>query len=321
MSPAPTRADLYSEAYAESGPKPGTPMFAAIEISSPFAHGTGYFSVDVLTRLEAVNELQEFRERAFPGNENKFMSLVYRVDSLVTERCTKPAIYTDPLASHRPWHDVESFFWVLYWAFLRASPLLRIWQPAGFDADYSFSQTATYLVQQDIVETNRALYRLSPPTRGLHPLLSKIGPLMEDLANYPTLPWQNYESRVPGVTPNHAHVAFQRMLLVEISRLANTPTDNILLDPERPRVVGRIDTSNFPNYGLNGPLHGAGTSAVASGTLRHAMWLTASGHCLKRKATDGDFEGADNHHCRPTQRAKTMSRPRPLWNAAPSMTG
>ena len=44
-------------------------------------------------------------------------------DRACTYQLVQQEFYTDPNADHLPHHDVESFYWVFLWAFVRAIPV------------------------------------------------------------------------------------------------------------------------------------------------------------------------------------------------------
>ena len=107
----------------------GTPMCISVELSSPIPiHVRASHPDDVdgiLDRLKKVElEQPEIFKLAFPNDtENaEFMEkLVNALDRFKRLR----RFQTDPQQQHLPHHDVESFYWVFLWSFVRALPINR----------------------------------------------------------------------------------------------------------------------------------------------------------------------------------------------------
>lgn len=312
--------ELHSAAYKPRKGKSGTPMFAAVELSSEDPVKTTGFSPSLLKRLEAFDKLpEELRKRAYPNDDGTFMKVFNEIydleDSRSSVRHKHYGATTDPSSLHRPRHDMESLFWILLWALLRASPLFGT--PAGLTNDLALSETANILLNHRIgtKEEVRSGYRRDPPVSGLHPLFKSFGELLIDMATYLRIPWHLYEGTVEGLSPKHVHIAFRRMLLVQIYELSlNNAAKDVLFNRKMPRNIrnesnfgqdrGETPTRStgtfYPPYPLPAP-DSSSASQNAVLRLRSGEGLvrptshreTASQRGSKRSAADRDPEDVD----------------------------
>ncbi|EJD48483.1 hypothetical protein AURDEDRAFT_183400 [Auricularia subglabra TFB-10046 SS5] len=256
--------ELYSEKYEPRSKKSGTPMFAAVELSSAIPEATGSVTVELLARLAAFDKLPEaWRSRAFPGDEGRFMSVfnqIFELESLrLGPRHEHHRAMTDPSSYHRPRHDMESLYWIVVWALLRASPLLE--GPAGLARDVALSGPANVLLSHKlgINERGRTAILQNPPTECMHDVLSsRFGELLVDMATYIRIPWHLYEGKIEKLAPNHVHIAFRRMLLVKIYELwEKNAAKDVMFNRKKPRSIR--DESNFGQDLGSRPSRSAGT--------------------------------------------------------------
>lgn len=222
----------------------GSPMFISVELSSPDPEATSVVTRPVLKRLQAVDDptYADMRGRAFLEDAGgPFMDAFAQVVDREVERNasidTEP-VRTNPHSLHRPRHDVESFWWVAFWALIRASPLPRC------EEEDTGSHAALCTVSDSMLDWEclgndmaRARYLVDPPVKALHPVLRRYGSLLKDMAMYIAMPWHLCDATVP---PTHAHSAFLRMLLSEIcAPQAGGGGSDILLDTTKPRCAVR----------------------------------------------------------------------------------
>ena len=123
----------------------------------------------------------------------------------------------DPFSAHQAYHDVESFFWVFLWTFVRA-------QPEGSES----AENEEYITFCDIMlrhgiktrGSDRRIEYLFSARRYLphifHPQLERFCQLFIDMAEYLSIPWRRYESL--KLQDDHVHLAMLRLLLAAIFR-------------------------------------------------------------------------------------------------------
>ncbi|EJD43795.1 hypothetical protein AURDEDRAFT_167174 [Auricularia subglabra TFB-10046 SS5] len=242
---------LYADDHDPWKHKCGTPMFVAIEVSSHREAAVGTITRDLMGRLCALDKPKytDLFARAFPNGDKGFMAAFRKVHERERNRTDDmhddfvPDCGTNPAELHRARHDMESLFWVTFWALLRASPLCGMLDDDSGGALKMFGDSMLDHKLGD--ETFRSmLWASSNMTRGMHSLLrERVGLLLRDMAAYVSIPWHRYTATVPDLPQNHAHIAFTRMLIVEIYQISNS--GDILLDRKVPRNLHTVNTFNY----------------------------------------------------------------------------
>ncbi|EJD43803.1 hypothetical protein AURDEDRAFT_114584 [Auricularia subglabra TFB-10046 SS5] len=265
-------------------------MFVAVELSSDKGEAVGTVTRTLLARLQALDkrEYSDLLARAFPNGDKGFMAAfkmvhereVNRINMMHDDYCDAR---TDPEELHRARHDMESLFWVTFWALLRASPLFVPPDDASGDAlkwlgDSMLDHKLGY-------ETFRStLWASSNLTSGMHLLLrERVGPLLRDMAAYVSIPWHRYTATVPDLPQNHAHIAFTRMLIVEIHQLSNS--SDILFDRNVPRNLRTV--KNFNQDNSTKPKRPLGTGSKPATRLSQDVLRRSAGRVTAGAAEDG----------------------------------
>lgn len=242
-------------------------MFVSVELSAPRPQARSVLERTVLERLQVIDDPRyaDLRKRACPGDSDvAFMAAIADVVERENKRVATPAgrrASSNPLSLHRPRHDMESLFWVTLWALIRASPI------PGCAVDM-LSYDTLCTVGNNLLdhklgsETNRASYLTVPPVDALHPVFERYKSLIADMAMYISIPWELYETIVPGLPDDHAHIAFRRMFLSEICKLVpGGGVENILFNRKKPRTIRT--TTNFGQDRVTRPSRDTGTPAPA----------------------------------------------------------
>lgn len=282
---------LYADEHDARQHKSGTPMFVAVELSSDKAEGVGTITRQLMERLRALDkdEHSELLARAFPNGDNGFMAAMTQVFERERNRIDPMhddyfvvGCGTNPKELHRARHDMESLFWVTFWALLRASPLSALVDDCSRD---DLTSIGNAMLDHKLADEKfRAYFRTDHELHlVLHSLLSeKVGPLLRDMRTYISLPWHLYTATVPELPQNHAHIAFTRMLIVEIHQLSKK--GNILFDRKLPRNLRSVKNFNRDNYTKPKRPLGTGSSPavrlsqdVHRGTVGRASVDTAAG--------------------------------------------
>ena len=214
-----------------------TPMFISVELSSAKKIRRGlphaYLLNALLSRLaDAEKHCGELFNRIFPNPEENdvFMKNVGRVFEYETTRYkTGITSYMDPLELHGPHHDIESFYWVLLWVFVGG-------HPKGKDPESTVDYTTfcEAMINHTLGNEGPRKYYLfyrNIMFEPFHSEASRFLPLFENMATYLSIPWKDYD-----VQPDHAHLAFLRLLLMEIIALHKDPNRNIEFE-KMPRPV------------------------------------------------------------------------------------
>jgi hypothetical protein len=124
-----------------------------------------------------------------------------------------------PAFRHMPYHDVESFFWVLFWTLIRSAPS----GASDLEIDDSdFVDAYTMISKHQVGSTMdcRQHWDINEQeTSGLHTGLHSIGSILVNMWDYVNIEW--IASQHDGAEPpqDHAHEAMIRILLQEIVRL------------------------------------------------------------------------------------------------------
>ncbi|EJD48560.1 hypothetical protein AURDEDRAFT_183450 [Auricularia subglabra TFB-10046 SS5] len=245
---------LNSDAYQPRLRRTGTPMFISLELSATYEieYTFAWSSLgQVVTKLRSVEE-QAFFTQAFPDDDGRFMRDLLRV--LEAEKTRDGEATTNPDTPHLPRHDVESFYWVLLWAFSRACPNGS--DPDGGDISPQLLDTYSQFVNDMLghkprFENKRVhyLFSLSNCARLLHPKLARrFSSLLKDIAIYLSVPWHLYDT---DLLPDHAHIAVQRLLLLEQHSLRRdtagddpkTKHDDVAFNTVQPRVAQVIENA------------------------------------------------------------------------------
>lgn len=203
----------------------GTPMFIAVEKSSDEERvipNRDYEDLNALSTklLYVETHHQTIFKQAFPcqeenatfdanwravlGNERNRIEKAF--DSIFTG-----SAMLDPQRSHKAYHDVESFFWVFLWSFVRA-------QPEGHDSaqNKSYGRFCDAMLRHQVAEEdNRFDYLFNAKGRLdkiFHPALKRFAELFTSMAEYLSVPWSRHE-RIINLQDDHAHLAMLRLLL------------------------------------------------------------------------------------------------------------
>ncbi|KZV91521.1 hypothetical protein EXIGLDRAFT_750120 [Exidia glandulosa HHB12029] len=227
----------------------GTDMFISCDLSDP---GSVSYVNDSASLPFALADLDEHPKgpdalaAAFLNQEDiGFLDMINRVVPAEAQRRLrvrrgKSAPPAAPNGLHQPRHDVESLFWVHLWGGARAQP-----QNVGFThGDQSnFNGFCATMLRHRIrggnKEAGRVLY-LSPQPLDrelFHPRFQRVQELFLQMTLYLTIPWHVYEDD-PYIKehPDHAHVAFRRLLLGMLVR-DDMPELDDLLNTEGPRLI------------------------------------------------------------------------------------
>ncbi|EJD52393.1 hypothetical protein AURDEDRAFT_158119 [Auricularia subglabra TFB-10046 SS5] len=236
------RDDL--QAYAEQGlhPKIGTAGFISCELASPESKGeyrTGR-DAQMWSNLFAALNVEELPHgraalsRAFPNGDGDFMEKLRKVQTLELDSLDWPEALTKrPL--HNPRHDAESIFWIFFLAFVRTRPRSSSADEHKYDHAYTRLCEALLCNEGDYGDASsreRELYSLRRNREVFHPALKAFEEVFKILAFYVSLPWYQYETIV---SPDHAHIAFRRIILYYLLKL-DSETLDIALNTEHPRA-------------------------------------------------------------------------------------
>ncbi|KZV91510.1 hypothetical protein EXIGLDRAFT_769856 [Exidia glandulosa HHB12029] len=234
----------------------GTNMFIACDLSDP---GSVDYVNDSASLPFALADVDEYPNggaalaAAFPNKEDVgFLDMIERVVAAEAARRLQVdrgrlAAPAAPNGLHQLRHDAESLFWVHLWGGARAQP-----QNAKFtDGDKSkYNAFCAVMLRHTIrggnKEAERALY-LAPQPLGkgektlFHPRFKRVQGLFLQMVLYLTIPWHLYEDD-PYIKkhPDHAHVAFRRLLLGMLLR-NDMPELDDLLNTEEPRVAENLE--------------------------------------------------------------------------------
>lgn len=189
-------------------------MFAAVSVSSGRLRTT-YKRVD----------FPELNGRAAGLYENAYgPELVHRYPRLVNDSET---YRDDPDFSeykHAPYHDVESFFWVLFYT------LIRAWPEGDVGTMNVTAQRILKLTQgHRFVENEhddregwlRKNHQVESIEKALSPKLQKFAPFLIDIRDYVGIEWAGWAAdKFPA---DHCHEAVKRILLNAIVELQADP--------------------------------------------------------------------------------------------------
>ena len=146
-----------------------------------------------------------------------------------------------PAFRHMPYHDVESFFWVLFWTLIRSAP-------SGVSDleidDEDFVETYEMISKHQLGNStdHRRHWDINEQrTSGLHTGLHSVRPMLANMWDYVNAEW--ITSHHDGAEPpqDHAHEAMIRILLQEIVRLEESDPVAIKIGcrtPRRTRYLG-----------------------------------------------------------------------------------
>ncbi|THH06214.1 hypothetical protein EW145_g4231, partial [Phellinidium pouzarii] len=189
----------------------GTPMFVSIGV------GMGNIRrIAILRRKFPVLTGESKRLYAQAYGQETYDKYIKAVSE--SEMVKDPA--SPPQYRHRPYHDVESFFWVLVYE------LLIAW-PEGNEK--TISELASFLIHSfenhnfikngvdfrtDLLSKDAAFWRAI-----LHPELECLAETLEEMCLYLSAEWAYW----PELPEDHAHEAFKRLLLKAVLELKSNP--------------------------------------------------------------------------------------------------
>ncbi|KZV91522.1 hypothetical protein EXIGLDRAFT_837092 [Exidia glandulosa HHB12029] len=231
----------------------GTNMFIACDLSKPGCVPYTNNSKPLLKALALVGLNRRgpaALAAAFPEHDDAgFLDMIKRVvaeeserqDQVTFEERAPPPV---PKGLHEPRHDAESLFWVHLWGCARAQPLLSTVP----DDDRSYfnefcSTMLSHRIRGGNKEAGRARY-LTPQALEkdlFHPRFHRVQILFAHMILYLTIPWHLYQDD-PYIKehPDHAHVAFRRLLLWMLLRDDMSELDDPL-NTEEPRVAENLE--------------------------------------------------------------------------------
>jgi hypothetical protein len=160
---------------------------------------------------------------------------------------------------HQPCHDVESYFWVIFFFLLQAIPdgdvrvddNLEVYRDRVQLLQAAAGQVGGGIVRNAFLSVSADYWR-----KTLHPGLAAFAPLITELAAQIRPEWEFLYSKPPD---DHLHEAFRRILLKWIVNL-NTDQTPYRVQPAKTRQlrdprpndslhIGQSSTSNFITVG------------------------------------------------------------------------
>ncbi|EJD43790.1 hypothetical protein AURDEDRAFT_167169 [Auricularia subglabra TFB-10046 SS5] len=283
---------LYADTYDPRKHKSGTPMFVSVELSSEQGEMVGTVTRDLYVRLQALDkrEYSDLLARAFPNGDQGFMAAFRKVQERELNRFNVMHddycdARTDPEELHRARHDMESLFWVTFWALFRASPISTIPDdsPRKTVASAGNAMLDHTLAEDEQPRNGQILLNGKVPSLLHSALRDRAGPLLRDMATYVSIPWHLHTASIPGLPPNHAHIAFTRMLVVEIYEIVQA--GDILFDRTVPRNIRHVKNSNQDNSSK--PKRPLGTGSNPATRLSQDVLRRTAGRATSGAPEDG----------------------------------
>ncbi|KZV86739.1 hypothetical protein EXIGLDRAFT_840513 [Exidia glandulosa HHB12029] len=275
----------------------GTNMFIACDLSEPgsvFYENPSEALPIVLAAVDTNPKGRAALAAAFPDNDdNGFIDMVERVVAQENKRRVQldlklvpPVPIPDRL--HQPRHDAESLFWAHLWGSARAQP--RVGEFPDSDDRSNYKEFCATMLRHKIHggnrEAGRAFYLGPQALKRLffHPHFKRVQELFLFMALYLSIPWHIYEHEAYiQEHPDHAHVAFRRLLLGMLLR-DDMPELDVELNTEEPRVI----------EGLDEALQFAVPSKRRAVTGNESIPQTASkSSVVEKKAPAADVAGLD----------------------------
>ena len=184
-------------------------MFAAVSVST----GQARVTQQRPAFPEMKEDIKKLYEKAFGKTAAGYPEVVNGLELIFTEER-----FADLTFNHAPYHDVESYFWVLFYFFIRAHPV--------DDSENMTAQGERYLKNMQRHEFQSADdSRLGILTQksetdlvgALSPSLQKLVPFLHRIRKYVRTEWAAWSN--PKLPLDHAHEAVKRILFEAIVML------------------------------------------------------------------------------------------------------
>ncbi|KAJ3486976.1 hypothetical protein NLI96_g3843 [Meripilus lineatus] len=201
-----------------------------------------------------------------------------------------------PIFRHMPEHDVESVFWVLFYALIQANPSPQVEVPPK-DTNIFHDAMDIFFRHQihDGADPRVSILEKSKNDieRTLHPGLVSLGGMLTEM-KYQILPEYGH---LQGLNPEHLHEAMRRILLTQIVEMqkAGNPIPLQAGKPRKYRPQGQKETqAQAKDDNCEVP------STLLAGMKRKAQ--TTSDASIKRVAVSENLNGNDIHQYLPYER-------------------